>query len=154
VDQVHQIIAVRLLIEPAAVRMAAVEYGPAEVERISKALQNEEGAVGKVPPAAFAKANEEFRHAVFDGISNKALSTLIAHFDSHLHFIRALTLKDLELRQDIVERQIKIRDAIKKGDGDRAELLWRAYLKFTEEVLVQTLKALKQENAEAEATEE
>ena len=141
VEQVHQIIAVRLLIEPPAVRMAALEYGPDQIDLISKAIDAEQEAVGKVQPAAFARANEAFRRNLFDAISNTALSQLIAQFDNHLNFIRAVTLKDRELRQDIVDRQVKIRDAVKKRDGDRAEMLWRAYLTFTEVVLVHALKA-------------
>jgi DNA-binding GntR family transcriptional regulator len=142
VEQVRHIIAVRLLLEPAAVRMAAEEFDPAAVERVSRAIEAQRAAVRKAPAAAFASANEEFRHALFDSISNKALGTLIAHFDSHLHFIRAVTLRDRALRQDIVGRQLKIRDAIRKKDADRAERLWRAYLEFTEEVLVQALQAM------------
>jgi DNA-binding GntR family transcriptional regulator len=149
VDEIRHIIAVRLLLEPPAVKMAASEYGSAEVERLSKAIQGEENAVGKIHPAAFARANEEFRHALFDGLSNKALSRLISQFDSHLHFIRAVTLKDTTLRQEIVDRQVKIRDAVKRRDADRAEVLWRAYLRFTEEVLVQALRELQKAGGES-----
>jgi DNA-binding GntR family transcriptional regulator len=141
VEQIHQIIAVRQLIEPAAVRMAAMEYGPEQIERISKAIADEQDAVGKPQPAAFARANEAFRSHLFDAISNTALSQLIAQFDNHLNFIRAVTLKDMELRQQIVDRQLKIRDAVKKRDGDRAEALWRGYLSFTEVVLVARVPA-------------
>jgi DNA-binding GntR family transcriptional regulator len=142
VEQIRQIIAVRGLLEPPALRMAAEEYGPDEIQVISKAIKAEAAAVSKVDPGLFARANEEFRHAVFDRLANVALSTLIKQFDSHLHFIRAVTLKDTSLRREIVERQTKIRDALQRGDGDRAETLWRGYLKFTEEVLTQTLRQI------------
>jgi DNA-binding GntR family transcriptional regulator len=149
VESIRQIIEVRLLIEPPAVKIAATEYGTQQIEALSKAIAGEESSVNKPQPAAFARANEEFRNALFGPLSNKALSKLIGEFEGHLHFIRAVTLKDTSLRQEIVDRQVKVRDALKKRDGDRAELLWRAYLRFTEEVLVQALKELQGANGDA-----
>ena len=139
VAEVRHIIAVRTLLEPAAVRMAAEEYGPAEIERLSKTIDAESGAATRGPSAQFAKANEDFRHALFDSISNRMLSSLIAQFASHLHYIRGVTLSDMPLRREIVERQKKIRDALKKQNCDLAEELWRAYLRFTEETLIATM---------------
>src|SRR3546814_8835677 len=62
----------------------------------------------------FATANEEFRTSIFQHISNKALRAAIAQFNPHLHLIRAATLSDVDLRKDIVGRQIEVRDAIRE----------------------------------------
>jgi DNA-binding GntR family transcriptional regulator len=142
IPQIRNILAVRALLEPPAVRMAAGEYGAAEIDRISKAIEAETSAITKAQPQPFARANESFRHALFGSISNVALSTLIAQFESHLHFIRAVTLNDQALRREIVVRQSKIRDAVKRHDGELAESLWRSYLRLTEDTLVQTLGEL------------
>jgi len=142
IDELKQVIAVRALLEPAAVRMAASEYDEAKIDLISKAINAEAAATHNVPPAQFARANEDFRHAIFHGISNKKLSGLIAQFASHLHFIRGATLNDVGLREEIVERQKKIRDALKLGDADLAEGLWRSYLRFTEEMMTDALMSI------------
>ncbi len=136
VDQIRQIIAVRMYLEPPAVRMAAIEYGAEKVERITSAIESEALAVRNPHPADFAQANENFRRAVFDGITNQVLWNLIAQFANHLNFIRAATLRNLKLRREIVDRQRKIRDAIAAKDEDLAEGLWRSYLRLTEETLV------------------
>jgi DNA-binding GntR family transcriptional regulator len=141
-QELRHIIAVRMLLEPAAVRMAAEEYSEVHIERISKAIKAETAAVSKSDPAAFAIANEEFRLAMFDGLANKALSNLIKQFDHHLQFIRAVTLKDTALRKEVVTRQGKIRDALQKHDGERAQTLWCGYLKYTEEALTEALSKL------------
>jgi DNA-binding GntR family transcriptional regulator len=141
-EELHHIIAVRILLEPTAVRMAAEEYDEVHIERISKAIKAEAAAANKSDPSAFARANEEFRHAVFDGLANKALSNLIRQFDNHLQFIRAVTLKDTALRKEVVSRQGKIRDALQMHDGERAQSLWRAYLKYTEDALTEALSQL------------
>lgn len=142
IDEVRQVIAVRTLLEPAAVRLAAAEYSRADIERVSEAIDAEVASVSKLQPAAFARANEDFRHAIFDRISNKMLSSLIAQFASHLHFIRGVTLNNLELRKEIVDRQKKIRDAIQGRDVELAEGLWRSYLRFTEEKMLDALHGM------------
>ncbi len=142
IDELQQVIVVRALLEPAAVRMAALEYDKPKVELISKAIEAEAAAVNHSQSTQFARANEEFRNAIFHGISNKKLSGLIAQFANHLHFIRGATLNDVALREDIVERQKKIRDAIKHKDADLAEGLWRSYLRFTEEKMTMALTTL------------
>jgi DNA-binding GntR family transcriptional regulator len=147
VDEIRQIIAVRTLLEPAAVRMAAKEYGPAEIEKITRAIEAESSSATRTQPGQFAKANEDFRHAIFDRISNKVLSSLIAQFASHLHFIRGVTLPDRTLRQAIVERQRIIRDAVQGRDCDLAEGLWRSYLRFTEESLVGAMSSVEARTA-------
>ncbi len=142
IDEIRHIVAVRALLEPAAVRMAAMEYGAAEIENISRAIEAELNAASKAQPHQFAHANEEFRRALFSSISNRVLSALIAQFENHLHFIRSVTLNDLALRRDLVERQSRIRDALQRRDGDLAEGLWRSYLRLTEDTLVRTLNEL------------
>jgi DNA-binding GntR family transcriptional regulator len=137
--EIRHIIAVRMLLEPPAVRMASEEYGRVEIERISRAIDAEFGSVSRAQPGQFAKANEDFRHAMFDGISNRALSALISRFASHIHFVRDVTLDDVNLRREIVERQKKIRDALQQHQGTLAEELWCSYLRFTEEVLLGAL---------------
>jgi DNA-binding GntR family transcriptional regulator len=142
IEQIRHIVAVRALLEPPAVRMAAAEYGPSEIEEISKAIDAEAGSVSKTEPQQFAHANEEFRHAIFSSISNRALSALIAQFENHLHFIRGITLNDISLRRELVDRQSQIRDALQRHDCDLAEGLWRSYLRLTEDTLVKTLSEL------------
>jgi DNA-binding GntR family transcriptional regulator len=139
IEQIRNVIAVRALLEPAAARMAAAEYGTAEILQISRAIDAESSAISKTQPQPFAQANESFRRAMFGAISNGALSALIAQFENHLHFIRGVTLNDKVLRREIVDRQIKIRDALKARDGDLAEGLWRSYLRLTEDTLIRAL---------------
>jgi len=142
IEELQQVIAVRTLLEPAAVRMAALEYDKPKIDLISKAIEAEAAAINNAHAVQFARANEEFRNAVFLGISNKKLSALIAQFANHLHFIRGTTLNDVGLREELVERQKKIRDAIKHGDPDLAEVLWRSYLRLTEEKMSAALTSL------------
>ncbi len=141
VGELHETIVVRLLLEPPALRMAATEFGPKQLSAIDRAIEGEMASVSERNPLRFAQANEAFRVAIFGAISNKTLRAAIAQFNSHLHFIRSSTLEDLELRQNIVDRQSRIREAIASHDGDVAESLWKSYLRLTEDTLITALKA-------------
>jgi DNA-binding GntR family transcriptional regulator len=134
-EELHEVIAVRLLLEPPAVRMAAVEFDAERIAAIDRAISGEDAAAAEKNPLRFAQANERFRRAIFGEIANRALRRAIAQFDTHLQFIRASTLKNLPLRRQIVDRQRAIRDAIAARDPDLAEGLWKSYLRLTEEAL-------------------
>jgi len=142
VEEIRQIIAVRMLLEPPAVRMAAAEYDASAIEAISHAIEGETTAAGDPAPTEFARANEDFRRAIFDGISNRELSNVIRQFANHLNFIRSATLRNIPLRQEIIDRQRRIRDAIAAQDCDLAEGLWKSYLRLTEEALVAAMNAM------------
>lgn len=134
--EVREIISVRKLLEPPAILLAAEEFGRTQVDNISRAIDREAAHTGTKSAARFAKANEEFRDAIFQNISNKALRTAIAQFNTHLHLIRSSTLSDLELRKKLVGRQTQIRDAIQAHDAPLAEQLWLAYLELAEQTLI------------------
>src|SRR3546814_3603232 len=119
--ELRDVIKVRKLLEPAAVRIAAEEFGPEEIDRVTRAIEREAAACEVKSSSRFAAANEEFRTSIFQHISNKALRAAIAQFNPHLHLIRAATLSDVDLRKDIVGRQLEVRDAIRAHDGDRSE---------------------------------
>ncbi len=82
------------------------------------------------------------------------LWSLIAQFANHLNFIRAATLRNMSLRQEIIGRQSKIRDAIGSCDEDLAEKLWRSYLLLSEEALVAAMKEFTRPEAGEDATAE
>jgi DNA-binding GntR family transcriptional regulator len=127
-----------------------VEYGSKQIERINAAIEGEAAAVSTPEPADFAHANEKFRRAVFDGISNQVLWGLISQFANHLNFIRATTLRNLSLRREIVDRQREICNAIASRDERLAEDLWQSYLRFTEKSLVSAMNAPEPQVADAD----
>lgn len=134
--EIRDIIAVRKLLEPHAVRLAAEQFGRDQVEAISRAIDREASSVSAKNATKFAKANEEFREAIFQSISNKALSSAIAQFNTHLHLIRSSTLASVELRRDIVDSQLAIKDAIQAHDAELAASLWIKYLDMAERALL------------------
>lgn len=138
-QEIKDIIAVRLLLEPPAIRMAAEQFTDQNVRALDAAIEAERNALSEKNTVGFAQGNEAFRQALFAPISNKILYDVISQFNAHLQFIRASTLKHIDLRKQIIARQDALRDAIKQGDQDLAEALWKSYLRFTEDSLLSTL---------------
>ncbi len=140
VKEVNEIFHVRQLVEPFAVKLAAEEYNKAHIDELDKAIGQEVKSVRTRNPNGFAAGNENFRSALFDHISNATLKDIISQFTYHLQFIRMLTLKNLEVRQDIVKKQKAIRNAIAKHDGAKAAELWEDYLDFAQLALTSAMK--------------
>ena len=129
-DEVKEIFYVRQLVEPCAVKMAAEEYAEDRIAELDKAIAQEVKSVATKNPNAFAVGNENFRSALFDHISNATLKGVISQFGYHLQFMRMTTLKNIEVRQIIVQKQKIIRNAIAAQDGSKAAELWEDYLGF------------------------
>ncbi len=140
VAEVVEIFEVRKLVEPHAVLLATREFGDKELAALDKAIKQETKAASSKNPDSFAAANEGFRVALFDSLSNGTLTGIIAQFGHHLQFIRMLTLKDISLRKDIVKRQKAIRDAIARRDETAAPALWEEYLSFAQAALVSAME--------------
>ena len=133
-------IVVRKMLEMPAVEMAAEEFGREQVDTITRAIEREAALASSKDAARFAKANEQFREAIFQAISNKALGRAIAQFNTHLHLIRSSTLSQLAFRKEIVNWHAKIRDAIQARNAALAGKLWAKYLDLAEQALIATIE--------------
>jgi DNA-binding GntR family transcriptional regulator len=141
VKEVQDMIALRMLIEPPALRMAALEFGKDEIASIDRVIDDEDGLMASSNVSDLHQEYLSFRKSIFGPISNAALSAVITQYNPHIDFIRATTLKDIPLRKEFMNRQRQIRDAISIGDPDMAEAHWKSYLRLTEDILVNAILA-------------
>lgn len=137
--EVKEIIAVRMLLEPAAVRMAVDEFGAKDLVALERTIAAQASAVEKGDAAKFATANEDFHKVIFGAVPNKVLRKAIAQFDPHVHLMRAIGDLQLSRYGKMLERQAEIKDAITRKNGERAEILWKNYLHHTQDWLVDTM---------------
>src|SRR3546814_19819517 len=103
--ELRDVIKVRKLLEPAAVRIAAEEFGPEAIDRVTRAIEREAAACEVKSSSRFAAANEEFRTSIFQHISNKALRAALAQYKPPMHTIRDVTLSDVEYRKRIIGKE-------------------------------------------------
>src|SRR3546814_16831339 len=69
--ELRDVIKVRKLLEPAAVRIAAEEFGPEEIDRVTRAIEREAAACAVKSSSRLAAANEEFRTSIFQHHPNQ-----------------------------------------------------------------------------------
>jgi DNA-binding GntR family transcriptional regulator len=137
--EIQDIIAVRMLLEPAAARLAAEHARPDRVRDIDRAIRAQADAIVKGNPDRFSSANEDFHEAIFGAVPNQVLRKAIAQFDPHIYLMRTLGKIDTDRFKKMIERQSEIKDAIEKRNADMAETLWKNYLQHTREWLVETI---------------
>jgi DNA-binding GntR family transcriptional regulator len=140
-DEIRDIIAVRLLLEPAAVRMAAKQFDTKQVRILDQAIQGQHRAASEENTQKFAQANEEFRNVIFGSVSNKVLRTAIAQFDPHLQYLRVISKASLESCAYLLSKHKQIRDALAAGKAEKAETLWKQYLRHTEVWMLELLQS-------------
>lgn len=144
-EELNNIFELRMLIEPYAVARATHEYTDAEYELLDKILQKEIKHVNDINPDAFTDANEEFRNIMLGKVHNRALKQCISLFENHLQLMRIVTLRNLSVRQSIIQKQQVILDAMKSGDATRAKKVTRQYVKYAKKCLTDALKKVQQE---------
>jgi DNA-binding GntR family transcriptional regulator len=139
--ELSNIITVRKLLEPPALRMAAEQFDNQRLQALDRAIKGQEQAAAAQNARKFAQAHEEFRETIFGAIDNAALRMSIAQFEPHMQFIRSVAKVQADECAAMLERQREIRDAIAQHKADLAELLWRHYLERTEQWLLQIIRS-------------
>jgi DNA-binding GntR family transcriptional regulator len=122
---------IRLLLEPAIARRAAVEGSSEQVAALGAALQAERAGLEQKSPRAFIAANTEFRKIMRSMCSNSLLSDLASQIDDQFRmfqFSRAAIFHDPANREMTVRDHSGIYKAIKSGDAEEAEASTRQFL--------------------------
>lgn len=141
VAEVRDVIAVRRLVEPPALRLAARDVDAAHLAALDAAIRCEAAAAAACDPQAFADAHAAFRRAIFAPLTNRALREVIARFDAQFEYFRAITEVSEPACRALLARQVEVRDALVARQPEIAEVLWTYYLQHTEEWLVRILGA-------------
>lgn len=125
---------VRLMLEPAAARLAA-ERGPRR--RAARALENvideEERRLDQV--GSLAEQAMRFQETLVDVAGNPTLALLVRLLHELVSRQAASRInpdltdaKRKNLRRRLIKAQRAVAEAVREGRGDRAELEWRSFL--------------------------
>lgn len=138
--EIRDIMAMRTLLEPAALRIVAGSFDAARLAALDRAIKAEHDAARAEDNLKFADAHQAFRSALFGHVPNRLLRAAIAQFEPHLHFIRIISRVRTTTVQSTLDRQHQLRDALAAGKADLAEILWRHYLEATESWLLEIVR--------------
>jgi DNA-binding FadR family transcriptional regulator len=133
---------VRMLIEPAAARMAAQKACPEDLKEISDACEEMEAATGDPPPSV--ESDLRFHMAVLEATHNAFMRPFGALIQAALRGSVRLTSSNTDLYRLTLPRHRKVLSAIELGDAHTAEAEMRALLTQTLRDINDQTRAIRQ----------
>ena len=125
-QQVHEIYALREMLEGAAARLAAQFASPGEIAVLRRAL---ESSADIEDPRAYAEFNREFHKAIHDAAHNRYLASALAQLSNSLALLPGTTFEsEGRLAAGKVEH-FSLLEAIEARDADLAEVLARKHIR-------------------------
>lgn len=134
-QDIAEIFALRIALEPAAAARAATGDTADVAERLRQHLKEMRGAA-RTDGAGFDAADEGLHAAILDRAGNGRLTALIASLRDTTRLIGAATAGRSRSRRDILAEHEPIVDAISAGDAQRAEDAMRRHLLSTGRLLI------------------
>lgn len=139
-DDLAEIMEIRLLVEPYIAARAASVSGAQGAARLQQTLDREVHALPLRSVREFAMANHDFRVCLFALAGNGRLAETASRYDSQLQFLRRLTLSGRPNRERVVAGHREIVAAVAAGDAQRAEAAMRALLLSARDAAAQHLQ--------------
>lgn len=126
--EIDEIFEIRRLLEPAAAMIATKNMTDAALETMDSAINAGIKASKANDFTAFVIANATFRRAWLAQVPNAQLAAALARYVDHVQVIRLVTLSQLQVRQDVLERLRAIHDAFRAGKADRVSTLFKQHV--------------------------
>lgn len=118
---IEDIYEVRCLLEPEALRQAAVRGAePKARELVAAAVQASIEAHRAGNAQAFMTANAQFRNAWIALVRNRRLVRAMELYADHVRYVRLITLGDPKVRTVVIKGLKRIAAALTAGDGEAA----------------------------------
>ncbi|MFO1377897.1 MAG: GntR family transcriptional regulator [Steroidobacteraceae bacterium] len=143
VSDAEEIYALRLLLEPEAVRLVAARaLDEIQLAPMRRTLADMVAAHAASDTAAFIEANYGFRTAWLELVTNRRLVRAIELYADHVRYMRVLTLCDPGVRSGVVARLRGLSRAVELGDaGDAARRMSGHLLEAKAVLLAQIRKS-------------
>jgi DNA-binding GntR family transcriptional regulator len=138
VADIEDIYALRFLLEPEALRLAAASRPDrARLAPLRRALDDMAAAHDAGDGAGFMEANYRYRDAWTALVPNKRLVRAIQLYADHVRYLRAFTLDDAGVRADVLKRLRQLGAGLAAGEGDSAAQAMRAHLESAKRILLE-----------------
>lgn len=140
IEDVEEIYGLRALLEVEALRLVAGKARTdEEIAPLRAALADMASTHVQGDGARFMEANDRFRAAWLELVTNRRLVRTIELYADHVRYLRESTLDDPAIRQGVVERLRALLGAIESGDCAAAGEAMREHLQAARGVLIEQL---------------
>ncbi len=129
---------VRALLEGFAARLAAGRVSPDRLAEVEEQLARQPLG-SETDYAALSKAGLALHRLIVESCGNRVLTRFVVSLQDHFRRFRAVSPQLPERVLDFHHEHLQILDALKKGDGARAEQLTQRHLERAAELLMERL---------------
>lgn len=137
-SDIEDIYALRFLLEPEALRLAAASKPDRKALAPLRAATEEMTAAHEAADgAAFMDANYRYRDAWTALVPNPRLVRAIQLYADHVRYLRAFTLDDAAVRAIVLKGLKQLTTALNAGDGAAAAKAMRAHLENARRILLE-----------------
>ncbi len=134
---VEDIYALRLLLEPEAIRLVALGAPDrAGLAPLRRALEDMAAAHEAAEDAAFMEANYRFRAAWMDLVPNRRLAHAIELYADHARYLRLSTLNDPVVRAGVTKRLKRLVAALAPANAGAAAQVMREHMQEARRILL------------------
>ncbi len=136
-QDVEEIYTLRLLLEPAAVRLVAQGCRDRSLLLpMRTALNDMVAADAAGNSVSFMDANNRFRTGWMELLPNQRLVRAIELYADHVHYLRVVTLHDPTVRVGVTDRLELVLSALMSGDGEAAAVHMGEHLSAAKHILM------------------
>jgi len=140
IEDVEEIYGLRILVEVEALRLVAGKAcTDGQIAPLRAALADMTAAHAEGDGACFMEANDRFRAAWLELVTNRRLARIIELYADHVRYLRESTLGDPEIRHGVVERLRALLAAIEARDCAVAGEVMREHLYVARGLLIERL---------------
>jgi DNA-binding GntR family transcriptional regulator len=150
-EDIRDIFAVRLLLEPRAAANAARDLTDAEEALLAAAVEEARAATLTNDTERLILANIAFRDAWLGAVRNRRLAITIAHFVDHVQAVRLNTLIDPVTRDVVIKGLERLYSAFRNRDSAVAEAEMADFIAAAEQAFFTARKAELEREASSDA---
>ncbi|MDR7481324.1 MAG: GntR family transcriptional regulator [Armatimonadota bacterium] len=150
-QEVLEIFQARETVEPAAARLAAWRADAGVLRRLRRQFDALELADRPAALAAMVAAGRRLHDAIVAACGNRYLREMYEILSAQTARVRQMTREHFEIERESYRWHVRILEALRRGDADRAEGAMREHLRVTREALLRWLLAPEQRNGEPRA---
>jgi DNA-binding GntR family transcriptional regulator len=150
-EDIRDIFAVRLLLEPRAAANAARDLTVDEEALLTAAIEEARAATLTNDTERLILANIAFREAWLGAVRNRRLANTIAHFVDHVQAVRLNTLVDPATRDVVIAGLERLYSAFRNRDSAAAEAEMADFIAAAEQAFFAARKAELEREASSDA---
>jgi DNA-binding GntR family transcriptional regulator len=124
------------VLEPLAARKATKNCSKADIQRLEDLIHKEEDLLNEEDTSKTYIHNAEFRKTFFHLCGNERLGTSIDEFAGHILFYGILTLNHKNVRETVINGQLRIVEGLRPRDEGNMERIILGYLKQSHEAIM------------------